>query len=69
MIATKQIPNFRVRTAGLENPQSFATFVVKDVDEMLPLSTMKIRDKPVVKGFLRYVSENCCLAPSGESAR
>jgi hypothetical protein len=44
-------PKFKVLPTVLVN---YATFVVKDADELLPLSTTKDRDKPFVKGFLKY---------------
>ena len=57
-------PDFRVLLAGLGNSASYATFVVKNGSDLLPLSTTTVGSKPIVKGFLKYDEDNCSCVPA-----
>ncbi len=57
-------PQFRVVPAGLNNSRRYATFVVQEGGNLLPLTDQVVNGKPIVKGFMRYDESGCTLVPA-----
>ncbi len=58
------IPPFRVGPAGPNNSRRYASFVVQEGSNLLPLTDQVMNGKPIVKSLLDYDDSSAILVPA-----